>query len=51
MSSDSNNLFHITVGSTPITHKELSLENDFRLLKAALLYADKVKFCSISHRF
>lgn len=47
------NELHITVGSTPNTtnpsavSKEF-LENDLRMTKAALLYADKVTLCSIS---
>jgi hypothetical protein len=36
--------FHITIGSSPVA--ELTLENDMRMVKAALLYADKVKLCS-----
>lgn len=38
--------FHITVGTTPAS--KLNLYPELGLLKAALLYADKVKFCSIS---
>lgn len=37
---------HITVGTCPAA--ELTLENDMRLVKAALLYADKVKLCSFT---
>jgi len=36
--------FHITIGASPVA--ELTLENDMRMVKAALLYADKVKLCS-----
>src|ERR1044072_1205792 len=44
---------HITIGSTPqISEDEgaqkISLENDLRLLKASLLYADHAKLVSIS---
>lgn len=38
--------FHITIGSHPVD--ELSLENDMRLVKASLLYADKAKLCSFT---
>lgn len=38
-------MFHITIGSYP--SQEISLENDLRLVKSALLYADKVKLCSL----
>ncbi len=41
-------LFHITVATTPEDFEESGLRQEFRLLKAALLYADKVKFCSPS---
>lgn len=37
-------MFHITVSSAPPT--DFSLEHDLRMVKAALLYADKVKLCS-----
>jgi hypothetical protein len=39
-------MFHITIGSYP--SQEISLETDLRLVKAALLYADKVKLCSLT---
>jgi hypothetical protein len=38
-------LFHITIGSAPA--HGLSLEGDLKLVKAALLYADQVKLCSL----
>jgi hypothetical protein len=38
--------FHITIGSHPVD--ELSLENDMRLVKASLLYADKAKLCNFT---
>lgn len=39
---------HITVGATPFTQdKKTSLINEIRLLKVALLYGDKVKFCGL----
>jgi hypothetical protein len=43
------NVFHITVGASP--NGSVDLRPEIRLLKAALLYADKVKFCSISSVF
>src|SRR5215204_2991571 len=39
-----------TIGTGPSSdpsHRQLSLENDVRLLKAGLLYADRVKLCSV----
>lgn len=39
-------MFHITIGSSP--KPDLSLEHDLRLIKAALLYADQVKLCSLT---
>lgn len=36
--------FHITIGTTPIEGVDLS--QDLRLVKAAILYGDKVKLCS-----
>lgn len=44
--SQINNTFHITVGVYP--SGSLSLDRDLRLLKAALLYSDKVTLCSIT---
>jgi hypothetical protein len=43
---------HITIGSTPQISEDqgiqkLTLENDLRMVKAALLYADHAKLCSI----
>lgn len=41
---------HFTIGTGPYTDPatgHLSLENDARLLKAGLLYADRVKLCSV----
>jgi hypothetical protein len=44
---------HITIGSTPQVSEnqgtqKLSLENDLRMVKAALLYAQHAKLCSIA---
>lgn len=39
-------IFHITIGVTPPENLELSLSNDLRMVKSALLYADKIKLCS-----
>lgn len=36
--------FHITIGTTPVEGVDLS--QDLRLVKAAILYGDKVKLCS-----
>jgi hypothetical protein len=44
----SKDVFHITVGTSPQTHGGINLQSELRLLKAALLYADRVKFCSLS---
>lgn len=41
----SERAFHITIGTYPSS--ELSLEQELRLLKAALLYADRVKLYSL----
>jgi hypothetical protein len=41
-----SDLLHITVGAAP--QKDLNLAHEIRLLKAGLLYADKVKLCSLS---
>jgi hypothetical protein len=42
------NVLHITIGAVPSGGQtNLSLENELRLLKAALLYADRVKYCSL----
>lgn len=41
---------HFTIGTGPSSDPslgQLSLENDVRLLKAALLYADRVRMCSV----
>jgi hypothetical protein len=38
-----NNEFHITIGANS---EEGSFENDLRLVKASLLYADKITLCS-----
>ncbi len=41
---------HLTVGTGPSfdpSRGQLSLENDARLLKAGLLYADRVRLCSV----
>jgi hypothetical protein len=42
---------HITIGSTPQTEQEgeitkIVFENDLRMVKAALLYADHATLCS-----
>jgi hypothetical protein len=47
------NALHITIGSTPQISEDqgvqkLTLENDLRMVKAALLYADHSKLCSIA---
>lgn len=47
------NALHITIGSTPQISEDqgiqkLTLENDLRMVKAALLYADHAKLCSIA---
>jgi hypothetical protein len=39
-------MLHFTVGTSPSS--EINLENEFQVLKAALLYADKVKLCSLT---
>jgi hypothetical protein len=41
-----SNLLHITVGAAP--QGSFNLTHELRLLKAGLLYADKVKLCSLS---
>lgn len=46
MNNSVDNKLHITVGAA-IQH-ELNLEQELGLLKAALLYADKVKLCSLT---
>jgi hypothetical protein len=38
-------MLHFTVGTSPTS--ELNLHEDLQVLKAALLYADKVKLCSL----
>lgn len=38
--------FHITIGATP--KGGVNIEHDLRMLKVALLYADRVKLCSVS---
>lgn len=40
--------FHITVGTAPQHGERLNLANELKLLKTAILYADKVKFCSLT---
>jgi hypothetical protein len=44
---------HITIGSTPQTQQEgeitkIVFENDLRMVKAALLYADQATLCSVA---
>jgi hypothetical protein len=39
-------MFHITVGSSP--SYGINLDGDLRMVKSALLYADRVKLCSIT---
>lgn len=46
--SQNKDEFHITVATTPNYSHKLSIESEVMLLKTALLYADKVKFCSIT---
>ncbi len=41
-----DSILHITVGATPT--EGLDLRHELRLVKAAMLYADKVKLCSVS---
>jgi hypothetical protein len=41
-------LFHITVGTALQWQGTVDLTHELRLLKAALLYADKVKLCSLA---
>ena len=44
------NPLHFTIGTGPGLHptiQQLSLENDLLLVKASLLYADRVRLCSI----
>ena len=41
--------FHITVGAA--ISSNFTFQNEVRLLKAAILYADKVKLCSLSSSF
>lgn len=43
-----DNTFHITVGVGPLRQSGLNLNHELRILKAAMLYADKVKYYSIS---
>ena len=45
MRQNTEKLLHITIGTHPT--KELSLANEINLVKAALLYADKVKLYSL----
>jgi hypothetical protein len=42
------NLFHITIGAGVQRHGKLEPTDELRLLKAALLYGDKVKLCSLT---
>jgi len=39
--------FHITVGTSIEPGSKIDIEHELRLLKAALLYADNVKLCSL----
>jgi hypothetical protein len=41
-----SDLLHITVGAAP--RSDFNLTHELRLLKAGLLYADKVRLCSLS---
>lgn len=43
--------FHITIAATPMHSKQPSLDQEIRLLKVGLLYADKVKLCSPASSF
>lgn len=47
-STTPKNLFHITVGASVQRHGKLEPTDELRLLKAALLYGDKVKLCSLT---
>src|SRR5262245_32826427 len=48
--------FHITIGAAPVTtfdfsgsqRHQVSLEHELRLVKAALLYADRATLCSMT---
>jgi len=40
-----SNKFHITVGSYP--SRELNIDNELKLIKTSLLYADQTKLCSL----
>ena len=46
MKNSLDNQLHITVGAA--IQRELNLTQELGLLKAALLYADKVKLCSLT---
>jgi hypothetical protein len=46
MTGPVNSVLHITVGAAP--RSELNLAHELNLVKAALLYADRVKLCSVS---
>jgi hypothetical protein len=46
MKQNTNPILHITIGTHP--KKELSLDQEIRLAKTALLYADHVKLYSLT---
>lgn len=48
--SQSQRPLHITIG-TAVADASINLEHDLRLVKAALLYADSVKLCSLKSTF
>ncbi len=49
--NENNRPFHITVAATPNNQAGVSITGELQLLKAALLYADKVTYCSASSSF
>ncbi len=46
-STNQQKLFHITIGTAP--QGELKLHSDLRMVKAAILYGDRVKLCSTAY--
>lgn len=42
---------HITVGTSMEPHGQVDIDHELRLIKAALLYADKVRLCSLASSF
>jgi hypothetical protein len=49
--TSSSDIFHITVGTAPSYKGAISIQNELNLLKAAVLYADRVTFCSVTTSF